>query len=126
MTNQHVFEQVWRHFVVERNEPGMAQGVCFLRGANDTRCAIGLLIPDRLYDESMENRKMRGPRGILTHYPRVAEHFSNVSGQLLESLQWAHDFAAMNPDADFYAEIEACLIEIAQRHRLRLPYIEEA
>ncbi len=32
----------------------------------------------------------------------------------------------MNPDADFYAEIEACLIEIAQRHRLRLPYIEEA
>jgi len=64
MTNQHVFEQVWRHFVVERNEPGMAQGVCFLRGANDTRCAIGLLIPDRLYDESMENRKIAVPGGF--------------------------------------------------------------
>jgi len=126
MTSQYAFDTVWKHFVQDRNAPGMANGVCTLRGAGGTRCAIGLLIPDRFYEPAMENKRVVH---LIKRFPTLAAVFAPIPSSVLARLQIAHDFAATAwayDGADFHAEIEALLIEVARLYKLRLPMVEEA
>lgn len=55
--NQKAFNKV-AHHLLKQGCKSLSIGTatrCMYRGANGTRCAIGALIPDRLYSQSMED-----------------------------------------------------------------------
>ena len=54
--NQKTFNKVARHLLKQNCKSIMPNtSVCAYRGENKTRCAIGALIPDRLYSMDLEN-----------------------------------------------------------------------
>jgi hypothetical protein len=62
-TTQGLFDTVTRHLFAQgrpalQNDPHMRRSAngCMYRGPNGTKCAAGVLIPDDLYDDDMENR----------------------------------------------------------------------
>ena len=69
ITNQEIFDKAWQAFVVEQRPASVGQpddGVglslsCLYRGPDGSRCAIGLCIPDDLYDPCMERQ---GPQDL--------------------------------------------------------------
>lgn len=68
-------------------------GHCKYRGPNGKKCAVGLLIPDELYDPRMDN-----PGGasdvltVATRYPKVAAVFPDgMTASDLKSVQEVHD-----------------------------------
>ena len=55
MTKQAAFNRVWHWFVTAGHGPSLSSdGDPRYRGPNGRRCAIGLLLPQRLYDPEME------------------------------------------------------------------------
>lgn len=91
-------------------------GSCRYRGPDGARCAIGHLIPDRLYDPEME---YTSAGGALANWPDLAEHFKDVPGELLDSLQGAHD-GACHAD-DFVSDFIRQTREIADEYHLTYP-----
>ena len=56
---QDCFDKVWTHYIVEGNphsyvDHSCHDGDCAYRGGSGARCAIGVLMKDEFYDESME------------------------------------------------------------------------
>ena len=103
-TVQDVFNKVWNEFVVLGRERAVNDiGDCVYRGstvdeetgretpdaASPVRCAIGVCLPDHLYDPEMENH---GPSHIQDHWPEVYEEvFNGIDTYQLGLLQAAHD-----------------------------------
>jgi hypothetical protein len=55
--NQKTFNKVARHLLKQKQKSVVANSTrCLYRGPNGLRCAIGCLIPNRLYNESMEDK----------------------------------------------------------------------
>lgn len=85
MENKEVFEIVRQHL--------MAQGAksfrgarCAYRGADGLMCAVGVLIPDDQYQESMDAKISQLP-DIQKSCPALR----TVNYGLLAELQWLHD-----------------------------------
>lgn len=53
MNHQEVYERVAKHLIAQ-GERAMTIGICSYRDKNNKRCAIGYLIPDEKYTESIE------------------------------------------------------------------------
>ncbi len=55
MSKQKIFETVAKH-LINQNCKSLTENRenCAYRGVNDTKCAVGCLIPDRCYDSKME------------------------------------------------------------------------
>lgn len=89
---------------------------CFYRGTYNRRCAIGWLIPDEVYTESMENSRVSE---LMKLYPdsgiKELFDFSQVSYNQLNSLQRTHD-GAWGPKS-----VMDNLREFAQEYDLVLP-----
>jgi hypothetical protein len=89
MTEQEIFDKVWRHFIIEGNPRSVNEYArfCAYRGSKGAKCAFGLFIPDDKYDPAMEERSLQGDYfddllvelGLLEHK------------KLLKELQFAHD-----------------------------------
>lgn len=58
---------------------------CMYRGPNGTKCAVGMLIPDELYDKEIESMEARSLPRIL----KVKMRSNKID--LLEDLQSIHD-----------------------------------
>jgi hypothetical protein len=90
-SNQEVFDTVIAHL---RQQGVRAVGTCnagptcAYRGQNGTKCAVGVLLPDALYDPRMEGFDIEM---LYEDFPKVIEHFSNVNMALLRELQCVHD-----------------------------------
>ena len=129
-TQQEAFDIVWQAFVVEgRPQSVGTRGRCFYRGPNGARCAVGLLMPDELYearfDEVVTSAKMlpahvqnaccsqdgrRGLVGILT------------APLLLTALQRAHDtFIEGVSTGTFQEHMRSHLADVAWRFGLTVP-----
>lgn len=138
LTSQEAFNEVWKHFVVEKNKPGMGRAseedgepdhevfVCKYRGENGTKCAVGCLIPDDLYDPSMEGKNVNDI--VIPHspYPRVCELFENVDPELLRAMQSAHDnldgvLFHEQDSVDTAAAMKKKLQDIARAYKLTIP-----
>ena len=94
MTNQEAFEVVARHLLaqgrqsIRRPIPGMDFYVeCAYRGQEGTKCAIGCLIPDDMYNESMEGVPARD----LMRISPTAGVLGDLDEDLLTKLQEIHD-----------------------------------
>lgn len=52
---QRIFSRVSKHLLTQNKKSRAgASGSCLFRGPKDTKCAIGCLIPDSIYDTNME------------------------------------------------------------------------
>jgi hypothetical protein len=109
MTPQEIFDTVAKHLFTQGkpakqmmpdpyNDDDTEDSVCRYRAADGTKCAVGVLIPDELYVESMEGQSLSGlimnaRKQGLPELPSWMEE----NASLLMDLQGAHD-------SDFYWE----------------------
>jgi len=95
MTNQEVFDKVATHLLTQGKQSVNAGGTCLYRGPGGTSCAVGCLIPDKVYREEMEGNDLaRLPhvRGLKTALGVGARLDPNDTRfDLLYALQGAHD-----------------------------------
>jgi hypothetical protein len=89
MEKQEVFEKVSRH-LFEQGEPsmgsiGVLKNACLYRNPKGLKCAIGCLIPDDKYKDSLENTSASSP-DIYNLFGG-----KEVDSQLYGKLQGLHD-----------------------------------
>lgn len=89
MNKQEIFDKVYSA-LINQGEPSVNGGVCAYRGANGTKCAIGHMIPDDLYDPEFEGKTIHGM------YNATLESIFQVDNinpylTFLSDLQRAHD-----------------------------------
>lgn len=98
-TNQAVFDKVWEAFVVGDRQravcnKGMTIETCVYRGDqdahSDTRCAIGVCIPDDMYDPELDSQgSIRQVHEVMPDwYDSV---FNGIQVNFLAALQRIHD-----------------------------------
>jgi hypothetical protein len=90
MTAQEIFDKVWQFFIVEKHPRAQKPGEsCTLRYEN-TKCALGCLIPDDLYHPEMEWNNTVG--SFFDKHRDVVEKIGLQDHEgLLRDLQHWHD-----------------------------------
>jgi hypothetical protein len=87
MTNQEIFDTVALHLIKQGKQSiDAAKGMCLYRGPNGLKCAVGCLIPDEVYDPSMEDECIKA---LINRYDAL--DFLEFNTLLLLELQIAHD-----------------------------------
>jgi hypothetical protein len=92
MNNQEAFDTAVLHLLNQAHGCVSSSGKGQYRGSHGGKNAIGALIPDRLYWNSMEGKTVQqmlvatGPG-----YDKLREHLHGVSPRLLNELQDLHD-----------------------------------
>ena len=120
-TEQEIFDLVWQHFIVEKHPRSfvdVSQVRCAYRGVDGARCAVGLFIPDELYDKSMDfNDDDSGVEPLLDagYFDKDDDlrEFIRDHVDFLSVLQRAHD-SAQYP-------LEGNLRDVATVHKLEVP-----
>lgn len=90
MEAQEIFDTVATHLLKQGRRavnPDIPER-CHYRGANGTACAVGVLIPDEVYDPMMEGRTVVG---LLSHPEFKIPRWMWNNEQLLIELQNVHD-----------------------------------
>lgn len=117
MKEQTAFNKVWKHWVVDKQPRSQIEYErCAYRGKDGGKCAIGILIPDKLYDSVLEGR---GVGYLLTHFPAIRKHLNGCTLKFLLDLQNLHDDSGKWDD-DIYIDLNA-LIALAVRRKLKVP-----
>lgn len=112
-SKQQTFNRVVKHLrgMTERSMNDVIG--CAYRGDDGRKCAVGCLIPDSLYDETMEG--LGAQRPIMRDLLNLAGH----DADLCSDLQQVHDREEYFADREFYL---AC---VAEKHGLRMPDLED-
>ena len=120
---QELYQRV-RKYATDARDPfsydqDAALGVkCRYRGPNDTKCAIGCVLPDGLYDPDMEGN---GIDGLLDGcWPDVTWFFDGVDRNMLVEFQSAHDTIAPSYEV---ADLEDTKELLRELYLLRLDNI---
>lgn len=115
MNNQEAFDLMVNHLIAQ-GKPAIDEedgGSCLYRGPNNTKCAVGILIPDDKYTPSMEN---------LYPYQLVEQHgvdFGDVETDFLYDAQnRLHDSPACEPLENFIAEVKDNAQALARKWKL--------
>lgn len=100
LSRQQIFDKAAKHLLKQdcrasRNEHS-SEFACFYRGPNGTKCAVGALIPDRFYHESMEEKSAAA---LLAGFPDFRHYLGagldvskeHSKANLLTCLQEIHD-----------------------------------
>lgn len=100
MTKQEIFEKIATHLLTQ-NKKSMTTfpitkvrdgQICAYRGDNNTKCAVGLLIPDEIYNENMEKKNVQE---LLEEFPLALSHLKLEEDDkrifLLIDMQSIHD-----------------------------------
>jgi hypothetical protein len=86
---------------------------CVYRGPNGTKCAVGHLIPDEIYNDDMEGLNVKSLSGI----DGVPEYFrDNKILKFLSDLQMLHD------DIDSWHNIRKSLKKFAKNRKLKVNF----
>lgn len=120
LTPQEAFDTVARHLFAQGRlalrDFGGEEG-CVYRGDDGCKCAVGILIPDELYDPKME--------GHSAASDSVGPLFPPSINNLLCDLQKAHDDCSRNDDGTFnVAALRDRLSDIAAEHSLSSAILE--
>jgi len=92
MNAQQIFDTVARHLFTQGKAAQDDSGMCRYRNEDGTRCAVGCLIPDELYDPRMETH---GFAQLIQEFRADLPDFM-LEGQnpnLLARLQRVHDLS---------------------------------
>lgn len=76
--------------------------MCAYRGANDTMCAVGFLLPDELYEPNIEGC---GVRTLLGGIPKFQEHLTNLYGDNLQQIEQVLVVAQRFHDTSLYTTL---------------------
>ena len=119
MTPQEIFDTVVRHLYAQGEQAVTAYGACRYRTRTGLKCAVGCLIADEDYQESMEGNLSV----LLAHYtnkPSIAALVQHY--YLLADLQLAHD------SDENWASPERMrhdLRRVAEQHKLSYAIVDE-
>ena len=92
MNNQGAFDIALLHLLNQAHRCVSSSGRSQFRGTRGGKSAIGALIPDRLYWNSMEGKTVQQLLVVTgPGYDALREHLSAVTPQLLSELQDLHD-----------------------------------
>lgn len=138
LSNQKIFDKVARHLLNQGRRSVNSGGSCMYRGVDNTMCAVGCLIPDRLYSKELENRPARNhsviavleKARVLT--PKQAADTINSSERtpskayLLDRLQEVHDLSTGDTDQAWREYMQKRLAALADAYGLSPTVLEEA
>lgn len=92
MNDQGAFDVALLHLLVQGHRSVSSSGRCQLRGPQGSKSAIGALIPDRLYRNSMEGKTIQQLLAAYNpEYLPLRHHLSGVGLPILNALQDLHD-----------------------------------
>jgi len=101
MNRQEVFNKVWEHAHTQKEKSLAKKGdpdenLCRYRGDNGTKCFIGALIPNEVYEEDMEGMNVANlveRFSIVGRTLGLAENVTRDSSDMrfLARLQYIHD-----------------------------------
>jgi hypothetical protein len=92
MNNQGAFDTALLHLLIQGHRSVSSSGHSQLRGSGGGKSAIGALIPDRLYGNSMEGKTIQQLLAAYNpEYLPLRRHLSGVGLPLLNALQDLHD-----------------------------------
>lgn len=115
MTEQEAFDTVVRHLFAQGRQSASGappnENKCLYRGPGGAKCAVGCLIPDRLYDPAMEDKNSEE----LVHGAFPSLGFLAPLSGILYDLQWVHDSDENWKDA---ARMKRALRRVAVRRGL--------
>lgn len=117
MTNQEIFNKIWQHFVVEKNPRSMRENLCVYRGFGGAKCAVGILIPDELYDPRFEKQSWGTlcRESTLPEFRKLQEFLGEINEGFLEDMQAIHDSSFL------FETYESSMREQAERWALTIP-----
>lgn len=90
MNKQEIFEKVCRHLATQNARSVGDSGDCAYRGENGTMCAVGCLISDECYNESLEGYTVCRSDVNEALYRSGVELDEDIY-RTLEALQELHD-----------------------------------
>ena len=94
MNHQGAFDAALLHLLIQGHRSVSSSGRSQLRGPQGAKSAIGALIPDRLYGNSMEGKTIQQLLAAYNpEYLPLRHHLSGVGLPLLNALQDLHDRA---------------------------------
>lgn len=105
LTRREVYTRVKAHMLKQRKRAFCkVKDRCLFRAPDGTSCAVGALIPDRLYHPSMEALTTHE---LIKKYPELAPHgISHKNSNLLGRLMNIHDGMPPNEWDDAFKAIE--------------------
>lgn len=121
MTKQDAFNLLWEYYIIFRNRRGwdIEQGRHMYRGSDGCRCPVGVLLPDVLYNSSMEGYDVQQ---LWEEDDDFHQHFQLVGLQFLKDVQDAHDDGIGPKGAtDFNGYMQKKLRELAEIYDLVIP-----
>lgn len=91
MNAQEIFDTVAKHLFTQ-GERSFHEGMCLYRGPHGTKCAVGVLMSDEVYDQKMDHHPDSGPTDVCSIVNNFAlPDWFKENINLLISLQYAHD-----------------------------------
>lgn len=113
--NQKLFNKVVRHLRKQGEKSIDSNGYCVYRGPRKLRCAIGAVIPNRLYRPEMEHKSVHS--NIISNCLRTLGYDTYLTHFLID-MQDIHDLC--HP-----SEWEVKFQEYAQKYHLTIPPIRK-
>lgn len=111
MKAQEIFDTVATHLMKQKERAfNHSLNMCAYRGSNNTKCAIGCLIPDEMYTQKMEANTVSE---LFAKFLNVADHIGGEHLSLCSDLQKIHD--------DIPWDWKNELINLAEKRGLELP-----
>ena len=116
MIYQQHFNKVWDYFITKENPKSYdsTTGYCLYRGPNGTRCAIGILIPDKLYNPGMEKSSIDS---VLTNFPKLADYLESKS---MEDRVFMYKLQSCHDDPITKESMKQKLVELASEYNLQI------
>ena len=121
MTNQEAFDKVWDYFVAQGNESAMEGLTCRLRTRDGRKCAIGCLIPDKVYEPYMDRLTIDEFDDLLYSHVSLEPLFYGTDREFIDELRSAHDRDSGSIGDQFTKDIRLNLLDLAAGFDLLVP-----
>ena len=127
MTHQEILDKVAMNLAIQGEVSFTFLGaaeikMCAYRGVGGLSCSVGGLMPDSLYDPTMEG----GGVCDICVDPRIGEFFGDHNQDLLTYIQDIHDGECEEPKEDFWNNVKREFKYLAQKEGLNLYGIQAA
>jgi len=124
MNDQRAFDTALLHLLIQGHRSVSSSGRSQLRGPQGDKSAIGALIPDQLYGNSMEGKTIQQLLAAYNpEYLPLRRHLSGVGLPLLNALQDLHDQTGECPPSVFRETVLAAAPRIARKFGLSMRMI---
>ncbi len=125
MNDQGAFDTALLHLLIQGHRSVSSSGRSLLRGPQGGKSAIGALIPDRLYGNSMEGKTIQQLLAAYSpEYLPLRRHLSGVGLPLLNALQDLHDRTGECLPSEFREIVLAGGQRIARKFGLSMRVIQ--